>query len=98
MDRLRLNACTSHGRRQWPDITVLKMREYDRTQGERIGPDYGYFRTRMLSGEIISGKVSTASKAEAGICFSSAMRPSGQRLSAVPWKYHADPLSARASP
>ena len=42
--------------------------------------------------------MSTASKAEAGIRFSSSMSRAGQRRSAVPWKYQAEPLSASTRP
>ena len=59
---------------------------------------YGPVFTCMLSSLIISDDVSTASKAEAGICFSWFSRPSGQRLSEVPWKYQGVPLSARTRP
>ena len=52
----------------------------------------------MLSGEIISEDVFTASNAEAGICFSSSSSALGQRRSAVPWKYQGVPLSASTRP
>jgi hypothetical protein len=52
----------------------------------------------MLLTDIISDEVSMASNADAGIRFSSSIRPYGQRESAVPWKNHGLPLSARTSP
>jgi hypothetical protein len=52
----------------------------------------------MLSRRTRRGSVSTASKADAGTSFSSSISPSGHRVSAVPWKNHGEPLSARTSP
>ena len=55
-------------------------------------------RARALPGRTRSGAVSTASNADAGMVLSWSSSPLGQRLSAVPWKYQGEPLSASTSP
>jgi hypothetical protein len=57
-----------------------------------------YGRTAAELPETFNPDVSTASKADAGMPLSSAMRFSGQPGSAAPWKYHGEPLSASTSP
>ena len=50
------------------------------------------------SGSTISDEVSTATNAEAGMVFSSSTSLEGQLRFCSPWKYHAEPLSARTRP
>lgn len=51
-----------------------------------------------LSRRTCSERVSTATNARAGIDLSSSNRPDGQRVSALPWKNHGEPLSASTRP